>query len=111
MTHLCEHPPDFGGELNSCFDDKWSVRMHGHTRLPLNNKCTAMTQANINDPVSLHYIVYTRVSDFKPLHKVAEQVYDLLLQSWAVLNNWIAFVGDLLLKLLQFLDLLSYLQL
>ncbi len=68
-------------------------------------------QTNINDPVSLHYIVYTRVSDFKPLHKVAEQVYDLLLQSWAVLNNRISFVGDLLLKFLQFLDLLSYLQL
>ncbi len=110
MTPVCLYPPDFGGELNSCFDDKWSVRVHGHTRLPLNNKCTAMTNKH-QWSVSLHYIVYTRCEWFQPLHKVAEQVYDLLLQSWAVLNNRISFVGDLLLKFLQFLDLLSYLQL
>lgn len=116
MTHLCIYPPDFGGELNSCFDDKGSVRMHGHTRLPLDNKCTAIRQAHHRKhhwsvPVSFVLKSNTWVGDFKPLHKVAEQVYDFLLQSRAVLNNWISFVRDFLLKLLQFLDLLSYLQL
>lgn len=46
MTHHCVYLPDFGGELNSCFDDKGSVRVHRHTRLPLNNKCTAIRQAH-----------------------------------------------------------------
>lgn len=116
MTHLCVYPPDFGGELNSCFDDKGSVGVHGHTRLPLDNKCTAIRQAHHRKchwsvPVSFVLMSNTWVYDFKPLHKVAKQVNDFLLQSRAVLNNWISFVRDLLLKLLQFLDLLSYLQL
>lgn len=113
MTHLCVCPPDFGGELNSCFDDKGSVRVHGHTRLPLDNKCTAIRQAHHHRSVPVSFVLKSNmwVCDFKPLHKVAEQVNDFLLQSRAVLNNWISFVRDLLLKLLQFLDLLSYLQL
>lgn len=62
MTHLCVNPPDFSGELNTCFDDKGSVRVHGHTRLSLNNKCTAIRQEHHrkhhwSDPVSLVFTV------------------------------------------------------
>ena len=46
-----------------------------------------------------------------PLHEVPEEVDDLLLQSRAVLDDGVAFVGDLLLQLLQLTDLLPDLQL
>lgn len=46
-----------------------------------------------------------------PLHQVSEQVYDLLLQSRPVLDDGVSFVGHLLLKLLQLLDLLTDLEL
>lgn len=46
-----------------------------------------------------------------PLHKVPEQVDNLLLQGGPVLDDGVSFVGHLLLKLLQLLDLLADLQL
>lgn len=46
-----------------------------------------------------------------PLHQVPEQVDDLLLQGGPVLDDGVSFVGHLLLKLLQLLDLLADLQL
>lgn len=46
-----------------------------------------------------------------PLHKVPEQVDDLLFQGGPVLDDGVSLVGHLLLKLLQLLDLLPDLQL
>lgn len=46
-----------------------------------------------------------------PLHQVSEQVHYLLLQGGPVLDDGVAFVGHLLLKFLQLLDLLADLQL
>ena len=46
-----------------------------------------------------------------PLHQVSEQVHDLLLKGGPVLNDGVSFVGHLLLKLLQLLDLLTNLEL
>lgn len=46
-----------------------------------------------------------------PLHQVSEQVHDLLLQGGPVLDDGVSFIGHLLLKLLQLLDLLANLEL
>lgn len=46
-----------------------------------------------------------------PLHQVSEQVHNLLLQDGPVLDDGVSFVGHLLLKLLQLLDLLTDLKL
>lgn len=46
-----------------------------------------------------------------PLHQVSEQVHNLLLQGGPVLDDGVSFVGHLLLKLLQLLDLLTNLEL
>lgn len=46
-----------------------------------------------------------------PLHQVSEQVHDLLLQGGPVLDDGVSFIGHLLLKLLQLLDLLTNLEL
>lgn len=46
-----------------------------------------------------------------PLHEVSEQVHNLLLQGRPVLDDGVSFVGHLLLKLLQLLDLLTNLEL
>lgn len=46
-----------------------------------------------------------------PLHQVSEQVHNLLLQGGPVLDDGVSFIGHLLLKLLQLLDLLTDLEL
>lgn len=46
-----------------------------------------------------------------PLHEVPEQVHDLFLKGGSVLNDGVSFVGHLLLKFLQLLDLLTNLEL
>lgn len=46
-----------------------------------------------------------------PLHQVSEQVHNLLLQGGPVLDDGVPFIGHLLLKLLQLLDLLTNLEL
>lgn len=46
-----------------------------------------------------------------PLHQVSEQVHNLFLQGGPVLDDGVSFIGHLLLKLLQLLDLLTNLEL